>query len=103
MAANMVLDDALYHDLKGLLTTPGARSPHWNPSDVLDDLGNEFPVSALADNDAGRPFKDPRKEKAAKKPLVPTINDDPSPIFQVLLNLLCAFELHAEGLGIEKI
>jgi hypothetical protein len=68
---------------------------------LLDDLGNEIPVLALADHDTGRPFKDPRKEKAAKKPLMPTGNDDPSSVFQMFLNLLRAFKLHVESLGVK--
>jgi hypothetical protein len=68
---------------------------------MQDDLGNKIPVPALADHDAGRPFKNPRKEKTSKKPLMPTGNDDPSSVFQMLLNLLRAFESHTESLGIE--
>ncbi|MDD5414569.1 MAG: hypothetical protein PHH96_07070 [Smithellaceae bacterium] len=68
---------------------------------MLDDLGNEIPIPALADHDAGRPFKYPWNEKAAKKSLMPTGNDDPSSIFQMLLDLLCTFKFHAERLGIE--
>ena len=43
MVTNLAFDDSLYHDLKSLLASPGARSPHWNPSDVLNDLGNIIP------------------------------------------------------------
>jgi hypothetical protein len=69
---------------------------------MQDDPGNEIPVPALADHDAGRPFKNPRQEKASKKPLMPAGNDDPSSVFQMLLNLLSAFESYTESLRVES-
>jgi hypothetical protein len=44
VAANLMLDDSSHHGFKSLFAAAGTRTPHGNPTDALDNPGNEIPV-----------------------------------------------------------